>query len=105
MSETELGNLTAVSPSICHLTSISSASVNRVSDCLTSSMFLAQYTPQESNNVTENILQMMERKISSLRKTLNRFIEAQRTSREQVKNEGRYSARQSLMKHRYKCSC
>ena len=76
MSETELGNLTVVSPSMTPLTSISSAYVNRVSDCLTSSMSPAQYTLQEDNNLTENRLQMMERNISSLGETLNRFIEA-----------------------------
>ena len=32
---------------------------------------------------------MMERRISSIGETLNRFIEAQGTSREQVRNEGR----------------
>ena len=94
MSETQLGNLTVVSPSIPHLTSISSASVNRMSDSLTSSVSLTQCTPQE-NNITENKLQMMERNTSSLGETLNRFIEAQRTPMEQVRNEGRYSTRQS----------
>ena len=81
MSETELGKLTVVSPSLLSLTSISSASVNRVSNTLTSSVSLTQYTPQENNNVTENRLQMMERNISSLGETLNRFIEAHRTSK------------------------
>ena len=81
MSETELGKLTVVSPSMLSLTSISSASVNRVSNTLTSSVSLTQYTPQENNNVTENRLQMMERNISSLGETLNRFIEAHRTSK------------------------
>ena len=81
MSETELGKLTVVSPSMLSLTSISSASVNRVSKTLTSSVSLTQYTPQENNNVTENRLQMMERNISSLGETLNRFIEAHRTSK------------------------
>ena len=81
MSETELGKLTVVSPSMLSLTSISSASVNRVSNTLTSSLSLTQYTPQENNNVTENRLQMMERNISSLGETLNRFIEAHRTSK------------------------
>ena len=93
MPETELGNLTVVSPSMPSLTSISSASVNRVSDSLTSSVPLTQYTLQESENITENRLQMMERNIFSLGETLNRFIEAQRTSKEQVRNEGRYSTR------------
>ena len=93
MSETELGNLTIVSPSMPHLTSISSASVNKMSDSLTSSMSLTQCTPQENNNVTENRLQKMERNIFSLGETLNRFIEAQRISRERVRNEGRYSTR------------
>ena len=92
MSETESGNLTVVSPSMTPLTSISCSSVNRVSDCLTSSVFLAQRTPQE-NNLTENRLQMMERNISSLRETLNSFIERHRTSREHVKNKSWYSAR------------
>ena len=81
MSETELGKLTVVSPSMLSLTSISSASVNRVSNTLTSSVSLTQYTPQGNNNVTENRLQMMERNISSLGETLNRFIEAHRTSK------------------------
>ena len=92
MSETELGKLTVVSPSMPPLTSISSVSVNRVSESLTSSVSLTQSTPQE-NNITENRLQMMERNIFSLRETLNRFIEAKRTSREQVRNEGRYLTR------------
>ena len=47
---------------------------------------------------------MMEKNILSLGKTLNRFIAAQRTSIEQVRNEGRYSARRSPIKHRYKSS-
>ena len=94
MSETQLGNLTVVSPSIPHLTSISSASFNRMNGSLTSSVSLTQCTPQE-NNITENRLQMMERNTSSLGETLNRFIEAQRTPLEQVRNEGRYSTRQS----------
>ena len=81
MSETELGKLTVVSPSMLSLTSISSASVNRVSNTLTSSVSLTQYTPQENNNVTENRLQMMERNTSSLGETLNRFIKAHRTSK------------------------
>ena len=93
MSKTEPGNVTVLSPSIPPLTSVSSASVNKVSDALTSSVSLTQCTPQESNNITENRLQMMERNISSLGDTLNRFIEAQKTSREQVMNEGRYSTR------------
>ena len=89
MSKTKLENVTVVSSSICYLTKISSASVSTVSDCLISSMSLAQCTLQESHNVTENRLQMMERNISSLTKTFNRFIETQRTSKKQVKNEGR----------------
>ena len=48
------------------LTSISSAAVNKMSDCLTSLVFLAQYTPPENDNLTENRLQIMERNISSL---------------------------------------
>ena len=92
MSETEIGKLTVVSPSMPPLTSISSVSVNRVSESLTSSVSLTQCTPQE-NNITENRLQMMERNIFSLGETLNRFIEAKRTSREQVRNEGRYLTR------------
>ena len=92
MSETELGKLTVVSPSMPPLTSISSVSVNRVRESLTSSVSLTQCTPQE-NNVTENRLQMMERNIFSLGETLNRFIETKRTSREQVRNEGRYLTR------------
>ena len=96
MSETELGNLTIVSPSMPPLTSISSASVNRVSNFLTSSLSLTQCTPQEINNITENGLRMMERNTPSLLgETLNRFIEAQITSREQVRNEGTYSTRWS----------
>ena len=47
ISETELGNLTVVSPSMPALT-ISSAFVNRVSDSLTSSVSLNQYTPQKA---------------------------------------------------------
>ena len=43
----------------------------------------------------------MERNIFSLGETLNRFIEA---SREQIRNEGRYSTRQSLVRGRYKGS-
>ena len=87
MSETELGNLTAVSPSMPPLTHISSVSVNRVSDCLTSSVSLAQCTPQENNNLTENRLKVMEKNNSSVGEPLNRFTETQRTSREQVRNE------------------
>ena len=104
MPETELGKLTIVSPSMSPLTSISSASVKRVSNSLTSSVSLTQCTPQEKNNITENRLQMMERNISSLKETLNRFIEAQRTSREQVRNEGRYSTRRSPIREKYKGS-
>ena len=88
MSETELGKLTVVSSSMPSLTSISSASaVNRMSNSLTSSVSQTQCTPQEKNNNTENRLQVMESNISSLGETLNRFIEAQRTSREQIRNE------------------
>ena len=47
---------------------------------------------------------MMERNISSSGETLNRLIEAQRTSRKQVRNERRYSAKWSPIKHRYKSS-
>ena len=104
MSKTEPGNFTVLSPSIPPLTSVSSASVNKVSDALTSSVSLTQCTPQESNNITENRLQMMERNISSLGDTLNRFIEAQKTSREQVMNEGRYSTRRSPIREKYKGS-
>ena len=104
MSEIGLGKVTVVSPSMPPLTSISSASVNRVSNSLTSSVSLTQCTPQEKNNITENRLQMMERNISSLGETLNRFIEAQRTSREQVRNEGRYSTRRSPIREKYKGS-
>ena len=53
MSETDLGKLTVVSPSGPPLTSISSASVNRVSNYLTSSVSLTQCTPQEKNNITD----------------------------------------------------
>ena len=68
MPETVLGNLTVVAPDMPPLTSFSSASVNSVSDCLTTSVSLAQCTPQENNNLTENRLQIMERNISSLGK-------------------------------------
>ena len=47
---------------------------------------------------------MMERNISSSGETLNRLIETQRTSRKQVRNERRYSAKWSPIKHRYKSS-
>ena len=104
MSETKLGNLTIVSPSMPPLTSISSASVNRVSNSLTSSVSLTQCAPQENNNITENRLQKTERNISSLGETLNRFIQAQRISREQVRNEGRYSTRLSPIREKYKGS-
>ena len=103
MSETELGKLTVVSPSMHPLTSISSASVNRVSNSLTLSVSLTQCTPQETN-ITENWLQMMERNISSLGETLNWFIEAQRTSREQVRNEGMYSTMGSQIRKKYRGS-
>ena len=47
MSETKLGNFTVASPSMPSLTNISSASVSRVNDwvseCLTSSVSIAQY--------------------------------------------------------------
>ena len=43
------------------LTNISSASVNRVRNSLTSSVSLTQCTPHESNNTTENRLQTMKR--------------------------------------------
>ena len=47
MSETELGNFTVASPSMPSLTNVSSASVSRVNDwvseCLTSSVSIAQY--------------------------------------------------------------
>ena len=104
MSETELGKMTVVSPSMTPLTSISIASFNRFSSSLTSSVSLTQCTPQEKNNITESRLQMMERNISSLGETLNRFIEAQRTSRKQVRNEGRYSTRRSPIREKYKDS-
>ena len=104
MSETELGNLTIVSPSMPPLTSISSASVNRVSNFQTLSVSLTQCTPQENNNITENRLQKTERNISSLGETLNRFIEGHRISREQVRNEGRYSTRRSPIQEKYKGS-
>ena len=104
MSETELENLTVVSPSMPPLTSVSSASVNRVSDSLMSSVSLNQCTPQESKNITESRSEMMERNISSLGEALNRFIEAQRTSREQLRNEGRYSIRRSPIREKCKGS-
>ena len=100
MSETELGNLTIVSPSMPPLTSISSASVNRVNDSETSSVSLTQCTSQENDNITENRLQEMERNISSLGETLNRFIKAQKILREQVSNEGRYSTRRSPIREK-----
>ena len=102
ISETELGKLTVVSPSMPPLTSISSASGNRVSDSLTSSVSLTQCIPQEKNNITENRLKMMERNISSVGETLNRFIEAQRTSREQVRDERRHSTRLSPIRGKIK---
>ena len=71
MSETGLGKVTVVSPSMPPLTSISSASVNRVSNSLTLSVSLTQFTLQENNNITENRLQMMEINISSLGETWN----------------------------------
>ena len=80
--------MTVVSPSMLPLTIISSASVNRVSDSLISSVSLTQCTPQENNNITENRLQMMESNISNLEETLNRFLEAQRSSGEQIRNDG-----------------
>ena len=64
MSETKLGNLSVASPSI---------------DCLTSSVNLAPYMSHKIKNLTKNILQVMERNIFSLGKTLNRFMEAQKT--------------------------
>ena len=76
MSETDIGNLVVVPPSMPPLTSISCAYVNRVSDCLASSVSPAQYTPQGNNNLTENRLQIMERNSSSIGETLNRFIGA-----------------------------
>ena len=78
MSETDLGKLTVVSPSMPPLTSISSASDNRVSNSLTLSVSLTQCTLQGNNNITENRLQMMEINISCLGETWN---------------EGRHSAR------------
>ena len=60
MSETELGNLNVVSPFMLPSTSLSSASANRVSDCLTLSASLAQCTPQENNNLTEYRLEMIK---------------------------------------------
>ena len=104
MSEIGLGKVTVVSPSMPPLTSISSASVNRVSNSLTLSVSLTQCTPQETNNITENRLQMMERNIFSLGETLNWFIEAQRTSREQVRNEGMYSTMGSQIRKKYRGS-
>ena len=47
---------------------------------------------------------MMERNISSLGETLNWFIEAQRTSREQVRNEGMYSTMRSQIRKKYRGS-
>ena len=47
---------------------------------------------------------MMERNISSIGETLNTFTEAQRTSREQVRNEGRYPTRGSLIREKHKRS-
>ena len=58
MSETELGKLTVVSPSMPPLTSISSTSVNRVSNSLSSSVSLTQCTLQENNKTM--ILQKMD---------------------------------------------
>ena len=48
MSETELGNLTVVSPSMPPLISISNASIHDLT-----SVSLAPNTPQENNNLTE----------------------------------------------------
>ena len=56
MSETELGKLTVVSPSVPPLTSISSASVNRVSNSLTSSVSQTQCTRQESGQASQNVM-------------------------------------------------
>ena len=70
--------------------------VSRANDYLTSSVSLAQYTPQE------NRLQMMERNILSLGKALNRFIQVQRTLKEQERNDSRYVARGLSVRHRYK---
>ena len=47
---------------------------------------------------------MMERNIASIVETLNRFTEAQRTSREQVRNEGRYPTRGSPISEKHKGS-
>ena len=47
---------------------------------------------------------MMERNIASIGETLNRFTEAQRTSREQVRNEGRYPTRGSPISEKHKGS-
>ena len=85
MPEIELGKLTVVSPSMPPLTSISSASVNRVSNSLTLSVSLTQCTLQENNNITENRLQMMEINISSLGETWN---------------EGRHSTRWSPIREK-----
>ena len=84
------------------LTSISSASLNRVSDSLTSSASLTRCIPHENSNITKKRLQKMESNISSLGETLNRFIETHRISREQVRNEGRYSTRLSPIREKYK---
>ena len=87
MSKTELGKLTIISPPMPHLTSFSSASVSRVSNSLTLSVSLTQCVTQENNNITKNRLRTIERNISSIGETLNRFIETQRTSREQIRNK------------------
>ena len=93
-----------ISPSIPTLTSTSSASVDRVTNSLISSVSITQCTLQENHNIIENTLQMLDRNISSSEETLNRLIEAQRTSREQVRNEGRYSARWPPIREKYKRS-
>ena len=67
-------------------------------------MSLAQCIPQENINLTENRLQMIEKNIFSLWETLISFIEARRTSREHVKNEGRYWTRQLSIRERHKGS-
>ena len=91
MSETEVGNVIIVSPSIPPLTCISSTSDNRVSNCL--SVSLTHCNSQEVNNILQNRLQKIERNISNVGEFLHRFIEAQRILWEQVRNEGKYSTK------------
>ena len=68
-----------------HLTSISSASLYRVSDFLPSSVSLTQCTPQDNNDITENRPQMMKENISSLGENFKYFYR----SSENIKGKGK----------------